>query len=421
MEYHEFLPLFKKTIAEVLPPHHSYNHKIPLKEGFTPLFGPLYSLSKPELQALHQWIDENLFKRFIRASSSPAGAPILFVKKKDDSLCLCMDYWGYNEATIKNRYPLPLIRETPMLLSKVRYYTTLYVRGAYNLLQVAEGKEWKTAFRTHYGFYDFLVMPFGLTNAPANFQRFINDVLYPFLDNFCTIYLDDILIYSNNLQEHCIHVKTVLTALSKAGLHLKPEKCEFHRTEVAYLDIIITNEGIKIDLKKVEAIIQWGSPTNLHNTWAFLGFINFYQRFIKSYSDIVTPIVRLTKKEVLFNWDDACEKAFQRLKTSFTSAPILQYFDPDLKIIVETDASDYVSAGILSPYHKGILHPVAFFSKKYSAAECNYEIYDKELMAIIRCFEEWHAELKSTLHPIYVLSDHKNLEYFMSTKLLNRR
>jgi len=153
-----------------------------------------------------------------------------------------------------------------MLLSKVRYYTTLYVRGAYNLLQVAEGKEWKTAFRTHYGFYDFLVMPFGLTNAPANFQRFINDVLYPFLDNFCTIYLDDILIYSNNLQEHCIHVKTVLTALSKAGLHLKPEKCEFHRTEVAYLDIIITNEGIKIDLKKVEAIIQWGSPTNLHNT-----------------------------------------------------------------------------------------------------------------------------------------------------------
>ena len=171
-DYHEFLPLFKKAVAEVLPPHRSYDHKIPLKEGFTPPFGPLYSLSKPELQALRQWIDENLSKGFIRASSSPAGAPILFVKKKDDSLRLCVDYRGLNEGTIKNRYPLSLIRETLMQLSKARYYTTLDVRGAYNLLRVAEGEEWKTAFRTRYGLFESLVMPFGLTNAPADFQRF---------------------------------------------------------------------------------------------------------------------------------------------------------------------------------------------------------------------------------------------------------
>jgi len=395
-EYHEFLPLFKKAIAEIHAPHHPYDHKILLKEVFTPPFGPLYSLSKSELQALHQWIDENLSNGFIRVSSSPTGAPILFVKKKDSSLRLCVDYRGLNEGTIKNCYPLPLIKEILMQLSKARYYTTLDVRGAYHLLRVAEGEEWKTAFRTRYGLYESLVMPFGLTNAPADFQPFINDVLHPFLDIFCTAYLDDILIYSNTLQEHRIHVKTVLTALSKAGLHLKPEKCEFHKTEVAYLSIIITNEGIKMDPKKVEAIVQWGSPTNLHDVRAFLWFANFYRRFIKGYSDIVTPIVRLTKKEVILIWDKACEAGFQSLKSSFASAPILKHFDPDLEIIVETDASDYVSAGILSQFHNGILHPVDFFSKKHSPTECNYNIYDKELMAIVRCFEKWRAELEST-------------------------
>ena len=138
-KYHEFLPLFKKVIADVLPPHRPYDHKITLKEGFSPPFGPLYSLSRPELQALWEWLDENLSKGFIRASSLPVGAPILFVKKSDGSLRLCMDYRGLNEGTVRNRYPLPLVRETLMQLSRARYYTTLDVRGAYNLLRVAEG------------------------------------------------------------------------------------------------------------------------------------------------------------------------------------------------------------------------------------------------------------------------------------------
>ena len=266
-------------------------------------------------------------------------------------------------------------------------------------------------------------MPFGLTNAPADFQRFINDVLHPFLDNFCTAYLDDILIYSETLAEHKVHVKKVLEVLAKAGLHLKPEKCEFHRTEVKYLGLILSNNGIKMDPGKVEAVTKWESPRNLRDVRAFLGFANFYRRFIRGYSEIVSPIVNLTKKGVLFSWEPGSpqETAFQLLKNRFTSAPILKHFDPDLEIVVETDASDYVSAGILSQFHNGILHPVAFFSKKHSPAECNYEIYDKELIAIVRSFEEWRAELESTPHPIQVLSDHKNLEYFMSTKLLNRR
>src|SRR5690606_7659833 len=189
-----------------------YDHAIPLKEGFTPPFGPLYSLSHNELKTLREWLDDNLSKGFIRASSSPAGAPILFVKKKDGSLRLCVDYRGINEGTIKNRYPLPLIKETLNQLSRAKIYTTLDIRGAYNLVRMAEGDEWKTAFRTRYGLFESLVMPFGLTNAPATFQHFINDVLRPYLDQFCTAYLDDILIYSDNLEDHVKHVRLVLQA-----------------------------------------------------------------------------------------------------------------------------------------------------------------------------------------------------------------
>ena len=307
-------------------------------------------------------------------------------------------------------------------MSKARYYTTLDVRGAYNLLRVAEGDQWKTAFRTRYRSYESLVMPIGLTNALADFQHFINDVLYPFLDAFCTAYLDDILIYSETLEEYQAHVKKVLEALSKVGLHLKPEKCEFHKTEVKYLGLIISADGVKMDPKKVRAVVEWDSPKNLHDLCAFLGFSNFYRRFILGYSEVVSLMIKLTKKDIKFTWNVECEAAFQQLKHKFVSEPIVMHFDAEKEIIVETDASDYVSAGIISQYdNNGVLHPVAYFSKKYSPAECNYEIYDKELIAIIRCFEEWRPELESTPHPIRVLSDYKNLEYFMSTKLLSRR
>ena len=216
-------------------------------------------------------------------------------------------------------------------------------------------------------------------------------------------------------------MQRVLEALSKAGLHLKFEKYHFYKSKVKYMGLIILADGIWMGPQKVTAVLEWGSPRNLHDVRAFLGFANFYWRFILGYSNMVVPLVGLSKKGVCFMWGEECEAAFQELKHRFTLAPVLRHFDPDKEIIVETDASAYVSAGVISQYDadSGILHPVAFFSKKHSPAECNYEIYDKELMAIIRCFEESCAELESLLHPIRVLSDHKNLEYFISTKLLS--
>ena len=203
---------------------------------------------------------------------------------------------------------------------------------------------------------------------------------------------------------------------------MNPNKCEFHQTETTYLGLIIGRSGVRMQPEKVQAILDWKTPANLTYVCSFLRFANFYRRFIHGFSSTVRPVTELTRKDQRFHWDNDQQLAFEELKRRFSTAPILAHFDFDRNIIVETDASDYVSAGVLSQYGEdGILHPVAFFSTKHSPAECNYEIYDKELLAIVRAFEHWHAELQSVENPIQVLSDHKNLEYFMTSKLHNHR
>jgi hypothetical protein len=285
-----------------------------------------------------------------------------------------------------------------------------------------QGHEHLTAFLTRFGLFESLVMPFGLTGAPATFQRFINDALREYLDQFCSAYLDDILIYSKTKEEHTIHVRQVLERLRKAGLFAKISKCEFFVTETKFLGLIVGREGFKMDPEKVKTILEWKTPRSATDVLRFNGFCNFYRRFIRDYSKIITPLIDLTKKNAPFNWTRACEDSFQLLKNTVASAPTLKPFDWTKEAIIETDASDFVSAGVLSQHDDGgVLRPVAFFSKKHSAVECNYEIYDKELLAIIRCFEEWRPEVEGSEIPIKVLSDHRNLEYFMSTKMLNRR
>ena len=265
-------------------------------------------------------------------------------------------------------------------------------------------------------------MPFGLCNGPASFQHFINDTLREYLDRFCTAYLDDILIYSDDEIEHALHVKQVLVKLREAGLQADITKCAFGVTEVPYLGLIVTTKGVKMDPAKIDTVINWPAPVNVRDVQSFLGFANFYRRFVFGFSKIASPLTNLTKKGTKFSWTSDCQQTFNTMKKAFTSDLILMHFDPDKKIVVETDASDFVSAGILSQYdEKDILRPVAYFSKKHNPAECNYEIYDKELMAIVRAFEEWRPELEGSAQPIDVISDHKNLEYFTSTKLLSRR
>jgi len=237
-EYHEFADLFNKKRADELPPHRPYNHTVPLESGKAPPFGPIYKLSPMELETVRRYVEENLRKGFIRHSQSSCGAPIVFAKKKDGTLRLCIDYRGLNKITLKNQYPRPLIGELLERISKAKYFSKFDVRDGYNRLRMAPGEEWKIAFRCRYGLFEYTVMPFGLCNAPGTFQHYMNDTFREFLDEFLVVYLDDLLVYSSTLKEHKEHVQKVLAGLQEAGLFLKPSKCEFHTGEVKFLGFV---------------------------------------------------------------------------------------------------------------------------------------------------------------------------------------
>lgn len=418
----DYSDVFSETNADILPVHRPYDCEIPVNPGSEIPYGKIYNLTEEEAKTLEDYVNENLEKGFIRHSSSPAGAPCFFVKKKDGSLRLCVDYRGLNKVTVKNRYPLPLISDLIRTLSKAKIYTALDLRGAYNLVRIKPGDEWKTAFRTRFGHFEYLVMPFGLTNAPAIFQHMMNDIFRDLLDRFVIVYLDDILIYSNTPEEHEEHVRIVLDRLRKFRLYCKSEKCRFFVESIPYLGYVISPSGVSMDVSKVKAIQDWPSPRNVHDVQIFLGFANFYRRFIHRYADLTKPLTSLLKKNVTFVWNDEAQIAFEKLKVAFTTSPVLAHPDSSRPYVVETDASDFALAAILSQYDDlKVLRPVAFHSRQLLQPERNYDVYDKELLAIVEAFKIWRHFLQGSQHQVTVLSDHKNLEYFMTSRQLSRR
>ena len=303
-EYSEFASVFSEKEANILPQYRPYDMAIDLLPGATPPWGPIYSLAEPERRALLEYLQEMLAKGFIRQSKSSAGAPIIFVKKKDGTLRLCVDYRGINAVTVKNRYPIPLIGELLDRMAHARVFTKIDLRGAYNLVRIREGDEWKTAFRTRYGLFEYLVMPFGLTNAPATFQSLMHDVFKDILDVFVVVYLDDILVFSQNAEEHYVHVRDVLQRLRDNQLYAKLEKCSFSTTSVEFLGYVITPEGLSMDESKVKTVKEWATPSTMKDIQSFLGFANFYRRFIAGFSAITRPLTYLTRKDVPFDWSE---------------------------------------------------------------------------------------------------------------------
>lgn len=259
---------------------------------------------------MKEYLKENLEKGFIRPSSSPSSSPVLFVKKPGGGLRLCVDYRALNDITVKNRYPIPRINETLTLLSKSKYFSKLDVISAFHRMRIAKGHEFLTAFRTRFGLYEYQVMPFGLANAPSSFQNYINDTLKGYLDEFCTAYMDDILIFSRSFEEHVEHVKKVLSRLKQSGLQIDIKKCEFHQKSVKFLGLIITTEGIKMDPSKLQVIEDWETPKNVKDVQRFIGFINYYRRFIQNFGSIVIPLTDLTKKDNKFVWGPLQNEAF---------------------------------------------------------------------------------------------------------------
>ena len=306
--YREFKDVFSKAASDMLPPHRPYDHKIEIEPDKENVLGytPLREQSIAELQATKQYIVDNLAKGFIEPSQAPFASPILFAKKPNGGLRFCIDYRKLNNITRKDRYPLPLLDETLARMNRAKVFTKLDIRQAFHRIRMDPGSVDLTTFRTRYGSYKCKVLPFGLTNGPATYQRYMNDVLFDYLDDFCTAYLDDIMIYSENELEHEEHVCKVLQRLRNAGLQADIKKSEFSVKRTKYLGFIISTDGIEADPEKTAVINQWEPPRTVKGIQSFLGFCNFYRRFIKNYSRIARPLSRLTIKDQPFHFDTAC-------------------------------------------------------------------------------------------------------------------
>ncbi len=331
-----------------------------------------------------------------------------------------MNYQDLNAITVKNQYFLFLISETLNHLSRAKIFIKLNIISAFNWLWIKEEDETLIVFCTQFELFKYLVMLFDLCNESVSFQKYINNTLCKHLNKFYTAYLNDILIYFNNKLEHEIYVKLILQKLQEADLQMNIIKCKFHITQVSYLELIIIIEEIKMNSFKINIIINWFILINVKDVQSFLDFANFYRRFIYDYSRIATSLTRLIRKDVLFVWFQKCQIAFNILKKVFTFKIILHHYNSDHKIVIEINVSNYVFENILFQYNENeIFHSVAYFSKKHNSVECNYKIYDKELMIIVCAFKKWWSELEDFIYSVEMITNHKNLEYFMSTKQLS--
>jgi hypothetical protein len=422
-EFHKHLDVFSEEKAARFPEPKKWDHKIEMKDTFVPKSFKTYNLTPAENIELDKFLKDNLDKGYIRPSQSPMASPFFFVNKKDGKLRPCQDYRYLNEHTVKNAYPLPLISELLDKLKGARRFTKLDVRWGYNNVRIRDGDQWKAAFKTNKGLFEPTVMFFGMCNSPATFQSMMDEMFADMIDEgIIIIYMDDIFIFAPDEETLTKNTKRVLARLQENDLFLKPAKCEFNKTKVEYLGMIIEEGKISMDPGKLKGIRDWPAPTTVKQVRGFLGFGNFYRRFIWHFSEVAKPLNDLLKKDKKFEWTDDCQKAFEELKRRFTEEPVLIMPDQTRPFQIETDASKYATGAVLTQLDpNGDRHPVSFISKTFSPTERNYEIYDRELLAIIRALDEWRHYIQGSTHTTMVLSDHKNLTYYREAKKLNRR
>jgi hypothetical protein len=420
--YSQYKSVFLPQNTAGLPPSRPYDLEIRLKDPLiAPKGQPIYQLSLKEQNTLKEWISDNLKKGFIRNSKSNYAAPIFFVPKKDGTLRPCIDYRDLNQNTVLDMHPLPLISQLMDQLVGSTIFTKLDLRGAYNLVRIKSGDEYKAAFRCKDGHFEPLVVQFGLTNAPACFQRFMYSIFKDFLDKFVIVYLDDILIYSKDLETHKSHVKTVLRLLKENQLSVKGSKCVFHSKCVHFLGYVLSEKGVYMDPIKVKAISEFPQPGTVNQLRSFLGLCNFYRSFIKDYSEMAKPLTDLTGKGK-FIWTKEASQSMDKLKESLIKDVMLSYPDQTKQFFLDTDASDHTISSVLSQYDSDQqLRPVAFFSRKLSEAELNYSVYDKELLSILESLKYWRHYLVAPVEPTQIRTDHKNLLFFKTPQLLKPR
>jgi len=390
--YAEYRTVFEKEALERMLEQKAWDHTIDLKTDFIPKDCKIYPLSPKEQKEQDKFLEENLRKGYIQPSKSPMVSPFFFVSKKDSKkLRPCQDYRRLNEGTIKNAYPLPRVDELLDKLKGAKYFTTLDLRWRYNNVRIKEGDEWKAAFKMNKGLFEPLVMFFGLCNSPATFQNMMNDIfIMETNEGWILIYIDDILIFLKRKEELQKLTLRVLKKLQENDLFANLDKCTFETTEVDYLGMIISEDQIKMDPAKLKGIKDWPSPTTVKQVRSFLGFRNFYRKFIGHYADITQPLNDLAKKDLTWNWTDACQEAFEKLKEEFQKAPVLLMPDSMKPFIIETDASKFATGAVIQQKNtNGDWHPCGYISHSFDATQRNCEIYDRELMGIVRALETW--------------------------------
>ena len=309
---------------------------------------------------------------------------MVLVRKKNGKLRFCVDYRKLNNVTKKDRYPLPRIDELLESLSEASWYTTLDLASGYWQLKVREEDKAKTAFVTKHGLFEFNVMPFGLCNAPATFQRAMDNVLRKIKGKFVLVYLDDIIIFSKNYEEHLQHLQQVFDCLEEANLKINPEKCHFCNKEIQFLGHVINEKGVKPDPAKIEKIVNMTSPRNVKQLRTVLGLFSYYRRFVKNFSKLVAPMNELLKRDHEYEWELQHQQIFEDIKEMMMTVPILSYPNFNKPFILSTDASTNGLGAVLSQKdEEGKVHPIWFASRTLSPAEKNYNITEQEALAVV--------------------------------------
>ncbi|GJX41466.1 putative nucleotidyltransferase, ribonuclease H [Tanacetum coccineum] len=410
----EFSDVFPEDLSG-LPPQRQVEFRIELVAGAAPVARSPYRLAPSEMQELSGQLQELQDKGFIRPSHSPWGAPVLFVKKKDGSFHMCINYRELNKLTVNNRYLLPRIDDLFDQLQGSRCFSKIDLRSGYHQLRVHEENIPKTAFRTMYGHFEFTVMPFGLTNAPTVFMDLMNRVCKSYLDKIVIVFIDDILIYSKSKEEHEVQLRLVLELLRKEKLYAKFSKCEFWLQEVHFLGHVVNQNGIHVDPGKIEAVKNWEAPTSPIGVCSFLGLAGYYRRFIANFSRIAKPLTLLTQKNKKYVWGAEQEGSFQLLKSKLCDAPILSLPDGVEDFVVYCDASNQGLGCVLMQRNKVI----AYASRQLKIHEKNYTTHDLELGAVVFALKFWRHYLYGTKSVIY--TDHKSLQHIFDQKELNMR
>jgi hypothetical protein len=386
----KFPDVVPEELPPGLPPMRDIQHHIDLVPGSILPNKAAYRMNPREHEELQKQVDELITKGLVRESMSPCAVPALLVPKKDGSWRMCIDSRAVNKITVRYRFPIPRLDDLLDQLHGATVFSNLDLRSGYHQIRMRDGDEWKTAFKTRDGLYEWMVMPFGISNAPSTFMRLMNHVFKPFMGKFVVVYFDDILVYSKSEEEHLEHLQHVFQTLQEQKLYVNLKKCRFFTNSLIFLGYVVSKEGIMMDPSKVEAIISWPIPKSIHDIRSFHGLASFYRRLIKGFSTIIAPITECLKGGT-FKWTEEALKNFELLKQKVTEAPILILPDFSKVFEVDCDASNLGIGGVLSQEGK----PIAFFSEKLNDSRRKYSTYDKEFYALVRSLEHWNHYLLS--------------------------